>query len=441
MDSVNLFSRSSTLYKRNEHKRAETELPLIINGGSARNMPFHKLLLQYPGALYSDRIIMTESSTGKIGPGHYNCSYSTLGGPSFVFSSVNRFPTSFSGVTSPIPRENIDFMQKNKELDKYLPQNQQELLKVRAKNHDNKLKSTLNNKKIISKEKKKAKLRKIKEKHQKFQMKIQFHEVKQISNCWLTMMMIITSTNSLSNLIKYQKDLHYRSGKVLKQILLFSKMFGKFRMVVRRVRIKKAKGSLNTLARKIRFWVRIKNRKYKTILLDTLEAAALKDKMFRLMYQWKYSLSFLQKNLRKMLIEKKLGLALKMLQWEKVEKNMHEANKKVTRIGIKKRFQSLIPASIRENIIKQALKKRVKEYHYLCKMYKLKIEEAVKKIQDKEMNALIQNRRPSAVDMPEKPKPCYDFSKKDYMEMIKEAVSTRRASRILTKPPSFIFKK
>ena len=108
-----------------EHKRAETELPNILSPISCQNFSSNRFVHLYPTALNCDRLPIESSSTGSIGPGYYNFS-STLGGPSFIFSSIQRFSSRNPSTYTPI-LEKINFTQKNKDLDQHLPQNKQKL--------------------------------------------------------------------------------------------------------------------------------------------------------------------------------------------------------------------------------------------------------------------------------------------------------------------------
>ena len=153
-----------------DHKRADTEFPAIHQYSSQKILPVHRLLQLYPSVLNCDRLTTSKSSTGLIGPGYYNISSSSLGGPSFTFSSTSLLPSCFSVAGSPVLRDTIDFPRKNMKMEEFLPHNRQEIIRLKAKSKDHKIKEIIEKKKIISEQAKKAKIKKIKDKHKQFQM-------------------------------------------------------------------------------------------------------------------------------------------------------------------------------------------------------------------------------------------------------------------------------
>ena len=419
------------------HTRTNTELPSIIPSYSNDYLPIQRLLQQYPSALYCGRLTKTDSATGTIGPGYYNCSPSTLGGPSFVFPSARRFPCAFSALSSPLLRETPDFTQRNKNLKPFVPEIRLELVRQKAASEDFKIRQTISKKKQISSLAKKSKLEKLKERNYRLQMKVQHVEVQAVKTCWAVMLISMAISNSALYLVRYRKELHRRAMKMLNFALRVSLVFGRFKRKLGKIKTRKALGVLATLAVRVRYWVRLRKVKYVKILDERIVHAAAHDKIFRLMYQWKVSLVYIQRKMKKLIVQKKIWLALKLLQWDKIERNMIEMKQGVKNSG-KGKIQSMIPISIKENIIRKHLKARVRQYCFECREYRERLKELMNEYSAKEHKANINCKRATIAMIPDRPKPEYRFSKKDYTTMIKIAMNVRRKSQILVKMPSRI---
>jgi hypothetical protein len=413
---------------KKNHKRQITDLPSISGSYTQKNLPIKKLLQMYPSFLHCDRLSMAESMTGPIGPGYYNSNPSTLSGPAFAFSCVTRFSLPFSGHVSPTNKDTIDFTKKNKLMYQFSPENRYEKLKTNAKQEKFKIKQVLSKKKEISKEKKKSKLKKIQEKHMRYLMKAQHTQIKVIGSNWLEVFICITVCNSISNRLNYMKDLHRRSKILLNNLYAFCKAYGKFKIILHTFRIKKAKIRLNSLSIRIRRITITNQKKYLNILSDIIVNAATQNKIFRLMYQWKNTLVFIQRKIKKILNEKKIFMAIKLLQWEKIEKNMYR-----TKISANSKTQLFVPIHIKENIIKEHLKVRAREYIQNYKIYKDQVNEILTNYKNYEKKKLFYNQAPDPIDLPPKPVPDYNFTKKHFINMIKIATNVKRRSQIKTK--------
>ena len=267
-----------------DHKRADTEFPAIHQYSSQKILPVHRLLQVYPSVLNCDRLTTSKSSTGLIGPGYYNISSSSLGGPSFTFSSTSLLPSCFSVAGSPVLRDTIDFPRKNMKMEEFLPHNRQEIIRLKAKSKDHKIKEIIEKKKIISEQAKKAKIKKIKDKHKKFQMKAQHTQIKTIANNWLVLASIFSFAFYATQYLNYKKNLHFRSEKLSKSLSFILKAYGKFKLSLINNRIERAKVTLNILARVIKKKIKILKPKYQKTINEIMDRAATHDIIFKLMY-------------------------------------------------------------------------------------------------------------------------------------------------------------
>lgn len=421
---------SSQYYSEKAHSRAITELPLI----SHNVLPIQRLLQMYPSALNCDRLARNEVAHGNIGPGYYNCPASTLGGPGFVFSSTQRFSGCLSGISSPVLKEFPDFKTKNKAMKPFRPDNKIELLKRRAESEDIKIKQVIYKKKQIGQQMKRAKLEKIKKKHYKFQLKIQYLQVNSIQKSWFALLSLISFANSARNIGKYTKNLHQRSRKLLKSLIIFLRVYAKFKISLIKFRIRKATKVLDKIAIKVRIWVKKNKANYLKMISEFLITATTQDKIFRLMYNWKNALVFIQRNLKKLLMHKRIGKALRLLQWNKIEKSLNEM-----KLGIKYsarvKFNSTVPLLIKEGVIRKNLKVRVKEYCKVLKEFNQNIEILMEKYKIRVEKDKMKQKKSAIFNIPDKPIPDYKFSKQDYLRMIKISFNVRRQSQISVDGP------
>jgi hypothetical protein len=376
-----------------------------------------------------------ESSTGAIGPGYYNFNSSSFGGPFCTFSSTQRFPFTYSGLSSPVAHYPLNFQAKNMDLEKFTPQNKKDLLRIKALNEQNRISKALKTKNKLEKDKKREKLKKIQEKHNKFRMKIQYIEVKRCANTWMTLIAFTTFANSGYFRLVYLKDLKRRSEKVRRFLRIFSRFLGKMKILLKRKKVARALSILSRFAVVVKRWVKVKKTKYLTVMNHIVYQAAAKEKIFRFMYQWRVSLTFIQRVWKKMIVEKKVAMALRLMYWEKHEKSIYESQFSI-RNGTRPKFQSYTPQSIKEKLIRELLKKRIREYYKKC----IKFRENIKNefIKQKNDNLKVPGGKRNNISMAsEKPQPNYNFTKKDYLKMIKQAGLIRKNSKILKKIPTF----
>ena len=199
------------------------------------------------------------------------------------------------------------------------------------------------------------------------------------------------------------------------------------------IRRSKAKHSLEKLSFKVKYVIKKNQKKYIKVLNEIIINAATHDMISSLLYRWKNSLIFIQRNVKRLLTQKKIGMALKLLQWEKIEKNMLEQSKKNRKSG----YQSTLPMITKEIIIKKYLAIRAKQYCIKCNEYKMKVEEIIKNYGIMKQKSFYKVRRPATMEFPEKPKPDYNFTKKDFQRMIKNAIKVKRKSQIILKALEF----
>lgn len=415
--------------KSQQHSRSVHDLAQAM-GKTHHKLESEKVFQLYSSILSSERLLTPEGSTGQIGPGYYDYKYSTLGGPFCTFSSVQRFPTNYTPLASTVIKDPSNYQRKNMNLAQYHPQNKQDLLRIKAQNEQIRLEQIQKNKKKIVLGKKKDKLKKIQEKHNKFKMKIQCVEVKRCANTWLTLLAFASIVTSIHYKKNYLKDLRKRSKKLLRFLRAICRAIGRIRIKIRKNKINKALMKLSRFAVVSKKWVKKRRTKYVGVINFIVYRAAAKEKIFRFMYQWKISLIFIQRTWKKAIVEKRISMALRLLYWEKFEKSIYESQK--TSRGSKLKFLSITPQHVKEKLIKTLLKKRITDYCKNLCMYKAKIKEefAKKRVDNLKTPDGKRNNMNLFIS---KPQPNYNFSKRDYVKMIKQASLIRKNSKIVSR--------
>lgn len=418
--------------KSQQHTRSIPDLPQTFSK-SHHKLDSDKVFQLYSSILNSERLLTPEGLSGSIGPGYYEYKFSTLGGPYCTFSSVQRFPNSYKTLPSPVKKELSNFPLKNMNLAQHHPQNKKDLLKIKAKHEQIRIEQAQKTKEKLRKTVKKDKLKKIQEKHNKFRMKIQCVEVKRCANTWFTLLVLINIVTSIDYKKTNLKDLRKRSDKLLKLLRVICKFIGKIRILIRKNKVNKALQKLSRFALVARRWVKRRRMKYIGIVNFIVYGAAAKQKIFKFMYHWKNSLTFIQRSWKKALIEKKISMALRLLYWEKYEKSIFESQK--TLRGNKVKFLSLTPQQVKEKLINVLLRRRIKEYCKSLGKYRAKIKEEFAKQRFNNLKAPNGKRNNMNLFIP-KPQPNYNFTRKDYVKMIKQASLMRKNSKVLARGPT-----
>ena len=139
-----------------------------------------------------------------MGPGYYNCTPTTLAGPSFHFSTGTRFS---KNILDRIPERatNFDILRSNKDLEIFTPVNKKKHIQIKAIDQAKKIESTLQNKKIIAKQKKEKILTEIDSKNRRYEWKQQKESIKRIAMSWISLFAVAGSVKLLDFNLKTRK--------------------------------------------------------------------------------------------------------------------------------------------------------------------------------------------------------------------------------------------
>ncbi|CAG9314907.1 unnamed protein product [Blepharisma stoltei] len=379
----------------------------------------------------------------KLGPGHYYYDLNTFDGPSFHFSTVSRFPQKgLTSITQKLDQsKRQEIYSENKDMKKYLPTVRLNYLKEKAKSESEKILKIKEKKQMIYTKNKMEKIFKLQMKERRAEIKMRKYEVLEISKAWATVFAIFGAVNWVHRTVFAKKRLHWRSNKVLIWLLNLCLAFGKFKRILRRVRIKKSLQILQKLSKKAKKWATDIRKKWAIMAVDVCERVLAEEQMFKMMKSFTDKIIFIQRTMRVIFIRRKSALAIKRLLWNKVEYKMYiehcvrnhtlpvsELEKPISFAAIE--GKSSIPDSIKDITIMNILKKRMGEYRENLKKYK---EDCIrtrqgfaKKLYKLEAKAALSHINYKEMNLPNRPQPNYVITENEFRNLINDTIKKRK---------------
>ncbi|CAG9317562.1 unnamed protein product [Blepharisma stoltei] len=376
----------------------------------------------------------------KLGPGQYYYDLSTLGGPSFHFSSEKRWPKIDHLISR--PRLNFDDAKRrqeiyhdNKNVRKYSPNERMKAIKKKASLEAAKIVGIKEKKQMIYNTTKSERLLRLKDKERRYEWNRKKFELAKISETWIAIDVIVGFASIARIKMKLKYKLHLRSAKLLKKLYVICVCYGRLKRKLHKIRVKRALNVLRRMVIPMKKWLMIRRKKLAEKIVDISEWAITGDKIFSLMHAFIRIITFIQRKIRKILKRKHFSLAVKKLLWNKVEYKMYiehcvkkytlpqsELWKKINYEAIQ--GHSSIPDSIKDIVIKKVLKMRMQEYRKKLREYK----EECKKISEEyeETHYKILGKVADGGPIyPLHPVPHYIISESEYRILINETLQKR----------------
>jgi hypothetical protein len=383
-----------------------------------------KLIFSMPNLQsYSHR---DKISTARLGPGSYNLTLNTFSGPFHQFSQAQRFHYSdpfakylntsrkCSSINLQLPELNIESFRPSFKLSK---------IRESAETLNLKLSLTKSNKKRLQQEKKFKILKNLQEKSLKFQMRQKVKDFKGLSQIVQVLLVVFTVSGCWKRkemLLKLKKMRIFRNVAFLRTVLT---AIGKFKVVLRKVRMFRSYRIIRSAAKHMKIWIRKKKEGYRD-LIDKSCARFLQKNLFKvLVVKLDVTIRGIQIYWKKALSTRKSCLKAKILIFKALEK------------GVIQQLKSKYIPPVRKILIKKELetyrKRKFKEYQREILKYKKKCEEFEKKLQKSHKKYGI-SPDPSSLthqkQYPKKPTPFYSIKKGKYIEMIIYLINRRTQS-------------
>ena len=391
----------------------------MLNSEDYRSLTERKNL-KHTGSLYEFisphmRIIKEPS---RLGPGFYNCSLSTLSGPSFQFNMISRFKYDeplyiiMSRKTSKAKLPGIN-------LNEFKPNLKNSKLKINAKELANKLISIKEKKKELQNDKRIGIIAKIKTKEKRYKMR---KELARFSNLATQMYLLLVLLSSAFYL-KSKAGPYLRKKKHIFKLInlffvisLFVAKFKRFLLIKRRKRSNKI---IEKYIYRIRNFFERRKILYRSQIMDYAENYLAKPLVTIVLIKLNTLIISIQKYWRHALTIKRNALETKINLFEKFQKL----------IISKRKNKYQIPNYVIIRYLTEYRKEKFKEYITAIRKYKIQC----KKVTNAHNNLYIAMSFDSQIKqsslpilkLPAKPWPFYTITRKRYKEMIFEALHSR----------------
>lgn len=228
--------------------------------------------------------------------------------------------------------------------------------------------------------------------------------------------------------------------KYLKIWQLLSQVIGKFRSKLWKNRKSKAVMTLCRMVGVTKAWIATRRLKYKATLTNILEANVTKNILMRLMYQYKRKIIFIQRTVKRLLVENRLTWPYRLLLWNRLESkiNLRKKEKAITRpkiqIASKKERRSvrergfsriIAPQEVKYFFIKNWFKEKIKEHMKSLENYRTNVKNMIgdykKLLYRKLFSSVHQNITVEELVLPAKPEMRYDLSEGEMRKLIVSA--------------------
>lgn len=326
----NLKSPQKSEERLQDHRRTNSEVNFDSKYSNRDTADIVKVLHIRSGSDLSNLLLpgrqtSNVSPTGiKLGPGYYNTAISTLSGPSFQFSTCSRFSNRdlylfLPTVTRSLEDENFkkekakEIIADNKNMQKYVPENRLKTLREKAVVESTKIVNHIQKKNEILVRKKYEKTMNFESKQRRFEYKIKKEEIFKIFKAWVLVDTICGWSFAIHRKFVFRKDLHLRSQAVLLRLLVLCIACGKFKRLLRKIKIRRAKRTFNRIQAPALHWINQKKSNYRTQIVDLCEKAISKEVMFNLMASFVRKTVYLQRTMRAVMISRHNSLTIKRL--------------------------------------------------------------------------------------------------------------------------------
>jgi hypothetical protein len=389
----------------------------------------------------------------KLGPGAYiiqEKSYSS----SFTFSSTSRFNetrwerilskrkldylTCTSSATA-TDRKEQNKIEENKYLDKYKPILRESLSRHKGVKLNQKLQVVQEKRKNFMSCKREQKLQEFTDKMRRFEFRNNREKCSEVSKAWGILMVNWFCLNKVYRQFSVVKSLKISSGKLLVGLIARVRALGKFEVVLKRFRVKKARKHLIKFVEPLKKQIFIRKEKRIKIIIDTVENAASRELIFQVMAKWHLNIVFIQRLLLHCKINVKARNRKYRSQWTQVEteiKSSGNRGKGAKRSSSQRAVNNNgIPDYIKDHYIRKKLHEKVKEYILTLRAHEAECEELRKKSSVYDSEMILDSTGHAILSYPPRPVADYTFSLTDYYSMIQEAKRNRTKFDAMLKIP------
>lgn len=182
----------------------------------------------------------------------------------------------------------------------------------------------------------------------------------------------------------------------------------KFRILLRRIRIRRANRALMRVSKFAHKWKKDIRTRMTTRVTTTVEKAVTANYLFKVVVTFDGKIRYIQRTLKQLMLLKVLGIAIKKCSWAIMETEKQEI---ISELSLVKVTNLKIPEEIKEFYIRKLLKQRVADYHERMVSY------------GKKPDNIYTSYVRIDSQIPVRPEPNYFFSRNDYFNLFSEAIS------------------
>lgn len=176
-------------------------------------------------------------------------------------------------------------------------------------------------------------------------------DISQGKHIWTGILAYLAILRIMHEKLGKRKDLHIRSTRILKFLLIMAITVGKILVMVKRKRYKHAFAVIRRIAPFLMRWRRRHQVKMKERITEFLENSLSQDVFYKIIASWKARILSIQRIMRNWLSRRKAHKVLLTLQWAKVEATLASKAGKALEIP---------PTSVKFILISDFLKEKLK---------------------------------------------------------------------------------
>ena len=262
-----------------------------------------------------------------LGPGYYNLDIKPTTRKQ-SFSPVPRFNTLDEGLRS-IHKSSVTPQGKStvtartrkhiSAIDDFKPHNFRLKIQEKALKEEFRMNVTKLARKEIEEQEKKRHLEDLKEKFRRHEWRLRGLEISACKRRWSALFFYISSVTFWAHKQVWRKQLHLRSQKVLKFLLLVSLAIGKITHTLRKRRIHRAMMVLRKLAPIVGKWLKKRKETMREKIAETVERSLSNAVFYQIIASWKRRIVQIQRSVKRWLVRRGVLKRFLLEQWNSQE--------------------------------------------------------------------------------------------------------------------------
>ena len=218
--------------------------------------------------------------------------------------------------------------------------------------------------------------------------------------------------------------------------MILSQIIGKLRKSLWKFRRLKASMTMCKLIGITKLWISKKKTKNRVTVVNLIETTVTKSILVRLMYQYRRKIIFIQRTMKRLIIENRLTWSYRLLMWSRFESKIiiRRKDKALTRpklmlnrkerLSVRERAFSklIVPPEVKSSFIKHWFLERIREHVHMLEEHKKLCQTIVgeykKLIYKRLFSESLYNISLGELIFPPKPKIVYDLNEAEMRKLV-----------------------